>query len=71
MADVDRALQVERFDELREVVCVCVRRASRGNYSSSGLWRTSVILREAHYKWENMMVALWLFNTNNTSPNNY
>jgi hypothetical protein len=71
MADVDRALQVERFDELHDVVCVSVRRASRGNFPSSGLWRTSAILREAHYKWKNMMVMLWLFSINNASPNNY
>jgi hypothetical protein len=38
---------------------------------SSGLWRTSVILREAHYKWKNMMVMLWLFSINSASPNNY
>ena len=27
------------------------------------------MFREARYKWKKMTVGLWLFNTNNVSPN--
>ena len=49
----------------------CVR------YSVSFRWASAVFLDNftlAHRKltkWKNMMVMLWLFSTNNTSPNIY